>query len=175
MIPNTNTAGKVGVVLAFPVGQSIQIGTKQLVTIRFNVAPNAASGITPLTFADTPVFREVVDANADVLPTTFTDGNVNIFGPTAANISISGEVLTPKGRVIRQAFVTLTNADGESRSVSVNEKGSFYFTDVEAGKIYILTVRAKGYQFTENTKVITTVEDETDVDFIADNETLILQ
>jgi hypothetical protein len=57
LIPNT--AGKVGVVLGMPFNVALAAGTKQIVTIQFTVAANAAGGQTPLTFGDMPVVREV--------------------------------------------------------------------------------------------------------------------
>lgn len=67
LIPNTAIAGKVGVVLGMPFGVALPVGTRQIVTIRFDVAANVFGGPTPLVMGDTPVFREVSDVNASVL------------------------------------------------------------------------------------------------------------
>ena len=83
LIPNTNTAGRVGVVLGLPVNQALPAGTRQLITIRFDVDAAAPGGQTSLVFGDQPVFREVADIQANPIAATFQDGSINILGPTA--------------------------------------------------------------------------------------------
>ena len=138
LIPNTNTLGRVGVILAFAPGTTIQAGTKQLVTIRFNVAANASGGLTPLSLGDAPVIRRVSDAGAAVLPTTFTDGNLKILSPTAANVSIGGRALTANGQGISRAVISMTEASGNQRFALTNSFGYYRFADVPAGQTYIL-------------------------------------
>ncbi len=79
LIPNSTQSGKIGVVLAMPFGQAIESGARQLVTITFTVAANAAAGQTPLTFGDAPAFREVADVDANVVQSVFQDGAINIL------------------------------------------------------------------------------------------------
>jgi len=145
LIPNTNTAGRVGVVLGFPSGQAIAAGTRQLVTIRFDVSQNASAGQTLLTFGDQPVFREVADTGGNPVPATFQNGGITIFGTTAADVSIGGRVLTADGRGVSKAFITLTDPAGESRSAVTNPFGYYRFENLPVGQAYILTVRSKRY------------------------------
>ncbi|MEP6849461.1 MAG: Calx-beta domain-containing protein [Acidobacteriota bacterium] len=168
LIPNTNISGKVGVVLAYPIGQSSPAGTKQLVSIRFDVAPSATVGPTSLTFSDSPVFREVVDANAEVLPATFTDGLVQIFGPTAANVSVRGRVSNSSGGSISRALVSVSGQDGQTRTAFTNSFGYFGFSDLTAGATYVFTVRSKGYTFSPEARAVSILEDIDKLDFIAD-------
>ena len=164
LIPNTLQAGRVGVVLGLPFGVGLTAGTRQLVTIRFDVAANAAGGNTPLTFGDAPVFREVSDIDANVLMSTYQPAVISIMAPTAASVSISGRVLTGDNRGLRNARVYLTEASGEIRSTITNPFGYYHFYEIEAGQTVILTVTSKRYQFAP--QVLSLVEGLTDVNFI---------
>ena len=169
LIPNTNNAGRVGVILAFAPGATIAAGTKQIVTIRFNVAANATGGITSLVFADAPVIRKVSDANAASLTTTFTDGNLNILAPTAANVSIGGRVLTSSGSGISRAVVSMTDASGGQRFALTNSFGYYRFADVPTGATYVLTVSSKRYSFANPSQILSILSDTDDINFVADN------
>lgn len=165
LFPNTNQAGKVGVVIGLPPGQSFQAGTRQLLTIRFDVSANAAPGATALTFSDVPVVREVVNANAEVLETDFNNGAIDILGTTAANVSISGRVLNQAGQPVSKALITLINSDGTERSVLSNGFGQYSFSDVVAGSSFVMTVASKNRIFISPTRVITANEDLAEIDF----------
>ena len=68
-------------------------------------------------------------------------------GPTPADVTVGGQVLTANGQPIAGASLTLTGADGQSVSTISNNFGSFTFPPVEAGNTYILTASRKGYTF----------------------------
>ncbi len=90
---NANTAqaanGRIGIVLALPATQTFAAGVRQVVSIAFSVAANAPAGATTITFGDQPVTREVADANASSLTTTFTPGTITVTQPATAQIVIS--------------------------------------------------------------------------------------
>jgi hypothetical protein len=90
------------------------------------------------------------------------------LAPTAALVSIGGNVLTADGRGIKNVMVTLTDSSGESRSVLTGSFGYYRFTDVQVGEIYVLTVQAKKYIFAYPSKVVSVQEELTSLDFIAD-------
>ncbi|MEO6725902.1 MAG: IPT/TIG domain-containing protein, partial [Blastocatellia bacterium] len=73
---NINTGqisqGRVGIGLALSSGQTIAAGARQIVMLTFNVPASNSVNSTTISFADQPIAREVVDATANVLPTTFT-------------------------------------------------------------------------------------------------------
>ena len=167
LIPNTTTAGRVGVVLAMPFGQAIPLGTRQLVTIRFDVAANAPGGQTPLVFGDQPVFREVADTNGNPVPATFQNGNINISGPTAATVTVGGRVMTADGRGVSKARVVLTDANGAERLAITNPFGYYRFDEVQAGETYIFSVGHKRYQFSP--QVLTVNEELAELNFTAEN------
>ncbi len=170
LIPNTTQIGKVGVILAMPFGEAVSAGTRQIVTIRFDVAADAPAGNTPLTFNDTPVIREVSDVDAGVLQSAFEDGNVDVLGPSSANISISGKVLTKSGRGIARAMISITDSGGETRTTLTNPFGNYRFAGLDSGEIYTLTIRHKQFQFTPSTQILTVFEDAPGINFIATSE-----
>ena len=86
--------------------------------------------------------------------------------PTAAEVSISGRILTPEGRGLRNANVILTDSNGISRQVRSLSFGSYRFDSVQAGETYIIGVSSKQYRFTP--RPVTVSENLTDVDLIAD-------
>ncbi|HEX8247115.1 MAG TPA: carboxypeptidase-like regulatory domain-containing protein [Pyrinomonadaceae bacterium] len=89
------------------------------------------------------------------------------FAPTAALAKISGRVLTADGRGIRNVSITMTSATGELRMAFSSSFGYFTFENVPVGEVYILTVRAKQFQFSQNSQAVSVSEDLTDVNFIA--------
>ncbi|HEX8367608.1 MAG TPA: carboxypeptidase regulatory-like domain-containing protein [Pyrinomonadaceae bacterium] len=165
LIPNASQAGKVGVVLAMPFNEAIQAGARQLVTIRFNVALNAAGGQTPLTFGDAPVIRAVSDVNANTLSSTFQDGAVNILAPTAASVSVSGRVLDANGAGISKARVSIIDRNAAERVALTNQFGYYQFEAIAVGAVYVVSAGHKNYQFTS--RFITVLEETDGVNFIA--------
>jgi Carboxypeptidase regulatory-like domain/Reeler domain len=70
------------------------------------------------------------------------------FAPTAADASIHGRLLTPTGRGLSNAFITLTDTNsGEVRTVRSTSFGYFNFNQLESGDFYILSVQSKRYTF----------------------------
>lgn len=168
LIPNTTTPGKVGVVLGFITG-GFQGGISQLVTIQFNVASNAAFGLTPLTFNDTPVQRQIRDSSNVLVAANFADGNINIAPPSSASVSVGGKVVDAGGNHIVGANITLTDANGQSISVRTNSFGNYVFNGVRVGETYTVSIGSKKYTFTPDSRTITISDNVTDVDFTADN------
>nr|HQU81927.1 choice-of-anchor Q domain-containing protein [Pyrinomonadaceae bacterium] len=54
--------------------------------------------------------------------------------PTAANVSISGRVLTTEGAGLRNAIVYLTDGNGNTRKAQTGSFGNFMFDGIEAGE-----------------------------------------
>jgi CSLREA domain-containing protein len=67
--------------------------------------------------------------------------------PTAANVSISGRVLTADGRGLRNAIVTLTEQSGAVRTARSSSFGYYRFNEIAAGQTVILNAAAKQFQF----------------------------
>jgi hypothetical protein len=67
--------------------------------------------------------------------------------PTAAQVSVSGRVMTSDGSGLRNASVILTGSNGNSRTAVTGSFGYFRFDDVQAGETYVFSVVVKGYRF----------------------------
>ena len=146
LVPNTNISGKVIVQLAYITG-GFQAGVSQIILIQFTVANNASAGVTPLTFNDTPVERQVRDVNNIQVAATFQNGSVNILRPTAATVNLSGRLVSQTGSGISNALVTLTNGQGEMRTVYSNFYGNFNFANVPSEETYTIGIKSKRYTF----------------------------
>jgi hypothetical protein len=139
-------------------------GTRQIITIKFNVAANAPIGLTPITFGSTPTLQSVSSSvGGTILDATYQPGNVQI-GSTAAGVEVSGRVLTPDGRGLRNARVTITDANGEKRSATTSSFGYYKFEEVETGTTYVIGVSSKQYRFTS--RVLQVTDSLTDFDFV---------
>ncbi|MBK7393826.1 MAG: right-handed parallel beta-helix repeat-containing protein [Chloracidobacterium sp.] len=114
-------------------------------------------------------------ATGDRITSTATDadGNTSEFfpaaAPTAAGVSLSGRVLKADGRGITNARVVVTgNSLTQARNVVTSRSGAYSFDDLQAGETYIVTVRNRRYMFTTPSRVISLVDNVTDVDFVAE-------
>jgi hypothetical protein len=87
------------------------------------------------------------------------------IAPTAATVSVSGRVLSSRGRGISNAMVHLINQNGEIQTYKTNRSGYYTFQDIEVGETYIFNVYAKRYFF--NAQVITLTEELAELDFTA--------
>ncbi len=80
-ILNTNTsqlgAGRIGIALALPSGQTFAAGTRQFALVTFSVAGNTAVTQTYVEFGDAPIRRQAASANAQSLNAEF-QGCANI-------------------------------------------------------------------------------------------------
>lgn len=65
---------------------------------------------------------------------------------TAAGVSVAGRVTNGRNG-LENAFVTLTDEQGNERKTRTNSFGYFSFDDIAAGQTYIVQVRARRYQF----------------------------
>ncbi len=160
---NTNNAaaGQIGVLVDST--NTYTAGTRNIVTVTFTVPANAPIGLYPVTFGDTPTSRSVSSATGALLTTTYTNGSVQV-GSTAAGVEVSGRVVTPDGRGIRNASVFITDASGARRQATTSSFGIYRFEEVEAGKTYTISVASKQYRFTP--RVIQVVDSLTDFDFV---------
>jgi hypothetical protein len=94
-------------------------------------------------------------------------GAFELQAPTAANVSVSGRVLTPTGGGISNAVVTMTDSGGNIRTAKTNSFGYFRFETVEIGQTYIFQVVSKRFTFAPQ---IVTLDDEiTELNFISQN------
>jgi hypothetical protein len=89
------------------------------------------------------------------------------FVPTAAQVSISGKVITIEGQGIRNVQIILTG-NNVVRTAQTTSFGNFRFDEVEIGQTYILQIVSKRFVFTNPTRILNVQEDIADANFIAD-------
>jgi len=82
--------------------------------------------------------------------------------PTSAQIT--GSVLTPGGQALRNAIVTLIDANGNRQTATTSSFGVYTFASVQTGQIYTATVTSKRYRFSPKTLQFTATL--TSVDFV---------
>lgn len=79
--------------------------------------------------------------------------------PTTPIFSISGRILTPAGRGIPNARVTMTDTENVSRTLITNAFGYYRFVDIPGGSTLTISVSAKRYSFTGSPQTVTLTED----------------
>ena len=139
--------------------------SKQIVTVTFDVAKDAAGGATPIRFTDDLARKGTSDANGQKLATTYEDGSITISGAASSAFKIAGRILTPEGAGLRNATVTITGANGFTRTVVTSSFGYYTFGDIPAGGDYTLTVASRRYRFAART--VSVGADLSDIDFTA--------
>ena len=111
--------------------------------------------------------------SADKITATATDADNNTseffptFAPTAANVTISGQVSTNSGQGIGNVRVILADQNGNSRSVLTNSFGIYHFESVEVGQTYIISVSHRKYEFAAPSQVIQIDDARDDLNFTA--------
>jgi hypothetical protein len=92
----------------------------------------------------------------------------NSLSSTAAEVSLSGRVLTANGQGIRNATVTLLGGDlNEPVTVRTGTFGYYQFDGLHAGMTYIVTVTTKRFVIGDPSRAVTALDNLADVDFIA--------
>ena len=119
-------------------------------------------GVAPFNIDQRGVLRPT---DSDMNGTALCEkGAVERLGPTAASVTISGNVQSGRGRGISGVVVMMTDSFGTTRTARTNQFGYYRFDDVEAGETYILNAFSKRYQF--DSKVVSISEELTNLDFI---------
>jgi hypothetical protein len=85
-------------------------------------------------------------------------------GATAANVSVSGRVVSGKSGIAR-AIVSVTDSEGNTLTARTNSFGNYKFENLPAGRTYVFSVSAKGYEFAP--QVVTLNDDLADFEFSA--------
>ena len=90
---------------------------------------------------------------------------IEILPSTAAGVEVSGRVLTPEGRGLRNATVTITDSKGARRTTTTGSFGAYRFEDIEVGESYVMSVGSKRFRF--SSRIIQVNDNLSDVDFLA--------
>lgn len=78
------------------------------------------------------------------------------FSPQALPVTIAGRVTTPSGLGLRNAQVTLTDAQGARRTATTSSFGLYSFDNVLPGQSVFVGVASKRFRFTTQTLNVTT-------------------
>ncbi len=101
-------------------------------------------------------------------PAGISSANFTISSaPLAAGATVSGRVTNQFGRAVSRASVTLTDANGNTRTSMTNPFGYFVFDDVPAGEDYVASVRHKRYSFAP--QLVSLVDNFSGLNFVAGN------
>jgi hypothetical protein len=108
--------------------------------------------------------------NPEVLSGIIAGGwGLEFLQTTAAQVSMSGRVTTADGVGIRSARITVTGQSlPEPLTVTTGSFGYFMVNGLQSGQTYVVTVNSQRYTFTAPSRVITLVDNLTDVDFVAE-------
>ena len=88
--------------------------------------------------------------------------------PTAADVSVSGRVLTAQGRAVSGARITVTNAGtGRIYSAMTDPFGYYTIEALDSEAFYVANVSKKGMKFVEDTKSFSLTDNVADMDFVA--------
>lgn len=89
--------------------------------------------------------------------------------PTAANVSISGRVLSANGLGIFKTRVFLSGGNlSEPLIALTNPFGYYRFEGLDAGRTYVLTVQSKRHHFAQPSLTVTPGDDAIGLDFVAE-------
>lgn len=118
-----------------------------------NGSGNATFAFTPLVgiFSGEHVTATATNANDDT--SEFSQSRA-VVGPTSAEASITGRVLTESGRGIVRTAVVLVRPDGTTITSLTNPFGYFRFTGLPTGSTYVVQFSSKSYVFEQNSIVI---------------------
>jgi hypothetical protein len=97
--------------------------------------------------------------NPQTLSTSLFHLNLHYLPPSAANVSIGGQVLDGNGNALSRVCINLTKPNGEILSAVTNSFGYYHFEGVDAGQTYILEAASKKYQFQNNPRVLNISDD----------------
>lgn len=93
---NVNVArlveGRLGLALALPSGQAFPVGTRQVVRVVFTVPNSNSVNASTISFGDTPITREVVNAEASILLALYRAGEVG-FDPPLEQLPVVSRVV----------------------------------------------------------------------------------
>jgi hypothetical protein len=89
---------------------------------------------------------------------------LELLPSTAAGVEVGGRVLTPDGRGLRNAVVTITDSQGNQRTATTSSFGYYRFEDIEAGTTLVIGVKSNRYTYRQ--RLVQVFDTLADVDFV---------
>jgi subtilisin family serine protease len=89
-------------------------------------------------------------------------------GPVLPSAAVSGRVLTPDGKGINKAVVTITDGLGLTRQVLTSSTGFYRFENLSTGRSYSITAEHRRYDFEQRSVIL--IGNADNVDFVGRNK-----
>jgi hypothetical protein len=121
-------------------------GTGELLKLNFNVIGPAGS-ISELRWGN-------VRLNEGGVNFTANNGEVNVAA-SAGSGSINGRLLDPKGNGVARSRVTVTDTEGNRRTVLTSTLGYFQVSELKVGGTYTVQAESRRYRFAAQSVSIT--------------------
>jgi uncharacterized repeat protein (TIGR01451 family) len=166
VLANSPTTGKVIVSGACASAITSAAGGT-LYNLQFTVL-GAANQTSALTFVNASNNTNTFLFNNGTPSAATNTGKFTVFAPTAANVSVSGRVITQSGRGIRNVQIMMTDSQDNVRQAQTTAFGYYRFDGVAAGETVTLSVKARQFKFVQPAIVRTTNESITDADFVSE-------
>jgi hypothetical protein len=130
--------------------------------------------LPPTAYGQSVQIRWLMASDATVPSTGFRVDDITVTAgaqcsmPTAGGVNVNGRILTADGRGIRNAEVTLSGG-GLDYPVHAQSGpfGWYQFSDIAAGRNYVIAVGAKRYKFAAPSRIIFVGDSIADADFTA--------
>ncbi len=142
----TINATEKGVIRAVAFGALPLEGEGELLKLNFNVI-GAADSRSVLRWENFRINEGGIKFQAD-------NGEVNVSA-AAENGAISGRLLDPRGQGVARTRVTVTDTQGNERSVNTSTLGYFQVSDLRVGETYVVTAASRRYRFAAQAVSIT--------------------
>ncbi len=160
--PNQVGSGKIGILFDSANSFVLSPPARRALAVKFNIAPNAPSGPTLISFDNAPTPRSTSNPLGELLPTSYQNGSVTISA--APRFTVSGKVTTPTGLGLRNATVIILDSNNVRRTTTTSSFGLYNFSDVQSGQSYTVSVSSKRYRFAA--RVVSVSSDLSNIDFV---------
>lgn len=169
IVSDTKTKGRIGIAASNPNAAITDSGT--LLYLRFKVV-GAARQSTTVRFqtgaSDKAAFEDKDGIDVAARP---KNGKVTVSADsTRAFVSVAGRVRTSDGRGIRNVLVSLTDEQGNTKTVLTGESGYYRFADVQPAATYTIAVSAKKFSFDQRSQTRLIGAETDSVNFTANPE-----
>ena len=153
---------QLGISLTSPGNTPLAPGSQELITILFDVI-GTDPDVALVTFGGPTQF---VTTTGSVQIPTAQDGEsgVRLLCTTSTNVRVSGRVTSPDGVGLRNASVSITDQNGNRRTVTTSSLGYYTIDDVKAGDTYVINATSRRYRF--GSRVVQVSDSLADLDFI---------
>ncbi len=164
VLNNTEVSqGRLGILVDFTAPFAASPPVREVVKITFNISPTAPLIERPINFAPSPVPLSMGNTSGQLVSAAYQTGTITVTS-SASLVTVEGRVTTPSGQNLRNAVVSMIDANDVRRVATTSSFGLFRFDDVLTGQTYTFTVASKRYRFSP--KVVPVTAAIGDLDFV---------